>query len=756
MSSNRWLWQLVACGLLLLWLVACGAAAPAAEPERIEVPVEVTRIVEGEPVTEAVIVTATPDDPLGETEPEVGEPTEETTEETVPTEQAAPLPTLPPATGGEEDPSPTQETVPEPTPPPPTLSVLATITPPLDRQEQVIEVEWPPDMRLGDSDIVRLTLVPTADGYEAIPEFPDTEMLTQSVSIPIREGYGLWGLARLDGPGFEIAPDAEQEQAILSEQPTTWQWTIAAQRAGQHRLALRLTLRWVPPEGSRAPTIENTVYTKGLTVQVAAFLGLTHREATMSGMVGLALGSTLTLPLLAYVVRPRRRALFREAAPNDALVIENHPTITLTPSERSLLRALFHAYARLNLEAEFRSGYSGARIFLVLPVRRDGRADAFTIAKLGERGAIEQEVENYETFVKNTLPPITARIQDAPVVLPAAGGNRWRREPGSDHALAALRYTFIGEPGRMPTSLRQALLADPRPDLLERLFQTFGPNWWMQRRPTTFRLGEEYDRMLPSHYLLEPAEGEAAPATLDGNSPPAAHPLPIGAVVTLRNVRVVEWRLAEGHLSLVGEATPGNPRLRLRVRCQSADLARRFAHPDGATVRVVATRAEMLRDLVAALILLDLPDPLPHLPTLLREQVFGSTSPIHGDLNLENVLVGLGDFVWLIDFALTREGHPLYDFAHLEANIIAHVLAPRTPDPATFLASLRAGEEPLLATLHDIARRCLFNPAQPREYHLALCLTCLGALKYRNLEVAQKQLLYLAAAHWASVMGVEG
>ena len=54
----------------------------------------------------------------------------------------------------------------------------------------------------------------------------------------------------------------------------------------------------------------------------------------------------------------------------------------------------------------------------------------------------------------------------------------------------------------MPASLRESLLTNPNPALLEKLFDTFGPNWWMQRRPYTFRLAQEYDRMLPAHCVL--------------------------------------------------------------------------------------------------------------------------------------------------------------------------------------------------------------------------------------------------------------
>jgi hypothetical protein len=130
---------------------------------------------------------------------------------------------------------------------------------------------------------------------------------------------------------------------------------------------------------------------------------------------------------------------------------------------------------------------------------------------------------------------------------------------------------------------------------------------------------------------------------------------------------------------------------------------------------------------------------------------------VHGDLNLENVLVGLGGFVWLIDFAMTRDGHTLFDFAHLGAEIVAHVIAPQVSNPKDYLAKLALifptchatppAPYSLLCTLQEVAARCLFNPSQPREFHLAFMFTCLGALKYTNLQQSQKQLLYLTAAH---------
>jgi hypothetical protein len=279
--------------------------------------------------------------------------------------------------------------------------------------------------------------------------------------------------------------------------------------------------------------------------------------------------------------------------------------------------------------------------------------------------------------------------------------------------------------------------------LLFKLFETFGPNWWMQRRAETFRLGREYDRVLPTHYVIEPSNGRGR--VLDGRSAPSTTDLAVGEMVTLRSFIKRERRADGASLSLLGAPPAGQPPLRVRWLSLS--------EPNGATGRVTATRRTLLEEFTAGMEHFGLRDPLEGLSELLDISVAGTRSTIHGDLNLENVLVGPGDFVWLIDFAQTRDGHPLFDFAHLEAELIAQVIAPQMPDSQAYLALLQghpAAEYAHLAVLRnaiqEIAGRCLFNPSQPAEYNMALKLACLGALKFANLDAHQKHLLYLTAA----------
>ena len=620
----------------------------------------------------------------------------------------------------------------------PTASALGPTTlpptPPAS-EKRVIELEWPASLRLGDSDIIRLALVPEGSGYSLQADFPEHTLQTQSVPVARPAGYQVSAVAALDGIGFSISPAASKEAILYAGEPVAWRWTVAARAPGQQRLSVTLLLRWSPDTGTAGSPTERQAFSRAVDVQVTSLMGMSQPQAMAAGFFGLLLGS---FSLAAVVLtggprKARRSVLIQAVAPNPALVIEPGPGLVLSKDESGLLRALFKRYRRLVVQSEFHSGYSGARTLLALPIHPDGRADAATIVKIGRRAEVQREFENYEAYVKDSLPPVTARIQHPPVSLAGDPTQGW----------AAVQYTFISEPGHLPQSLRQALLQDPNPALLERLFETFGPNWWMQRRPYAFRLAQEYDHLLPPHYVLRPLSSRPAGLPrLDPRQSPGEVSFKIGDRVVVAPFGQVEPRADGQSLTLTGNKTPGQGALRLRW----LDLV----PPRRTPAEVVSTRTALFEEYTRGIDRLGLPDPLLRLDDLLSTTLAGTQSIIHGDLNLENVLVGPGGFVWLIDFARTGEGHPLFDFAHLETEIIAQVIAPRGPAPADYLRMLQAASDPLLEEVHSIARRCLFNPSQPGEYDRALYLTCLGALKYNNLSDYQKYLLYLTAAHTAA------
>jgi hypothetical protein len=311
---------------------------------------------------------------------------------------------------------------------------------------------------------------------------------------------------------------------------------------------------------------------------------------------------------------------------------------------------------------------------------------------------------------------------------------------------AALRYTFISEAGQTPVSLRQALRRQPDPALLWRLFESFAPTWWSQTRPIAFRLAAEYDRVLPPHLVLRPSgRPDSGGVALTPESDPRRFAR--GQAVRVSRFPHAHPR-ADGR-SLALSAGPSEGRAPLRVTWLSTQP------PNGAPTpaEVVTTRADYLRDRVAGVDLAGMPDPITRLPEFLEATIVGGSSIIHGDLNLENALVGPGGLVWLIDFSETREGHVLYDFARLGAELIAHVLAPTAGEPGHFLAAWRRERHDpatLTGALFAIPHRLRSDAQTADEFELCLLVACLGALKHDNLDAQARECLYLAAADLAS------
>ena len=116
------LWLITALVLLAL-LASCAPQMSATEAPVMEEPAAEEPVMEGETVVKETVVTQ-------------------------PTEAPAVLPS----------PQPTQEIQPAPT---------------AYAEQRVVELEWPPSMRLGDSDIIRLALIPYGDDYQVTTEFDE-------------------------------------------------------------------------------------------------------------------------------------------------------------------------------------------------------------------------------------------------------------------------------------------------------------------------------------------------------------------------------------------------------------------------------------------------------------------------------------------------------------------------------------------------------------------------------------------------------
>ncbi|MEZ4713528.1 MAG: phosphotransferase [Caldilineaceae bacterium] len=479
--------------------------------------------------------------------------------------------------------------------------------------------------------------------------------------------------------------------------------------------------------------------------------------------------------------------------PDDPLAVSNPavtqqirraPGIRLTPVESALLRRAFAHSQSLFVEREFRSGYSGA---LVLLVSVDSGL-APVVVKMAAPPALQREYDAYHRFVLPSAPQNTAHLQGAPLLDPA-------------HDLGILIYTFAGgDPRRPSSSLRDyydAQGGEAAGALLNRIFRAYGRHWWAVNRPHKFVLGEYYDHLLPVHLELTLPAMTATPQYIlaDGEASTVdLRDLRAGDTVRLLGFRVVKVKRDEGSLTLSCDPPAGeaSPPLRLRVLNAPLDLWRVGDQVDMLDAAVAQTRQSLL--MTAAQQALNavglttggvtdtaaLLQPLAELDVLLDRVVEARFSTIHGDLNLNNVLVDVATgFAWLIDFADTRHGPTLYDLQRLEVQVIikllpdlfaqmsalpvaaqmaalANLLDALHADPPAPLAPDAALQEPyvLLAHIRRLARQYLMDDLEWDEYYLGLMAALMGALKFDELTEPTRCLILTATATVQKWLGV--
>lgn len=455
--------------------------------------------------------------------------------------------------------------------------------------------------------------------------------------------------------------------------------------------------------------------------------------------------------------------------------------VKLDDEERRVMQLMFREYGRVRIVRELDGGNSGARVLLVRPVRVDGFNDAPVVTKLDDRYAILYERRRYDLHVKGTLPAMTARLVDMPIV-------------PDELSIGGLKYTFVGGiEDTEPVNLREYALQKPPvevADLIRALFESFGPAWWLQRKPYRFGAWREYEHVLPPALVLEAVpESKLTDITRVirplGNWSRSSQILP-GEVIAIEEFSVQKIGRKKDRLHLAAGSQPEALNRASKVEIRGLDSE--AGHYRGEVIprlggRVVHTRDDLLRrslqrlepdfNFQAATIpspiaeIGSLPNPILRVNELLERQVAGYLSIIHGDLHAGNVLVGPRGDAWLIDFAWSREGHTLFDWAMLEVSLLVEVVAGRaqpgwagTWEIVRLLHALNRGKDlrapeasqaaiealTMIEAVREIVRACLAVPGQWREYFVALTFIGLRLMDWQSESLDGRRLAFLSAA----------
>lgn len=182
-------------------------------------------------------------------------------------------------------------------------SAIAVTVQPAIPEKRFLTLEFPPKIRTGDSDIIRLTLevddrgnlVPTA-------EVEGNVVTGEVIEIPnLYETHHVIAESRLDLAGVEVRPAELVSEPIAQGQTAVFYWSIRPQDVGVYRGTIWLYLRFV--DKSSGEESRKTVSAQTVEIEATNFLGLSANLARSTGVVGSILGTIIGFPFFEDLVK---------------------------------------------------------------------------------------------------------------------------------------------------------------------------------------------------------------------------------------------------------------------------------------------------------------------------------------------------------------------------------------------------------------------------------------------------------------------
>lgn len=441
-----------------------------------------------------------------------------------------------------------------------------------------------------------------------------------------------------------------------------------------------------------------------------------------------------------------------------------------------VLRRMFDEYTKIRIETRLMGGFTSSDLLVVTPIKVDNREAVSVVAKVGPADAILDEAHRYERYVRDTLPPLTARLEGRPVT------------PDTTD-MAGLKYAFLTNSQGNPTDMRGVVhdwSGKRLGDWLEqRLYGDFGAKWWQASRTYHFEAWREYDWLLPPILTLRIRREEKPPAGAPAIRSPVRRSrlrdLDLGEIVVVENFIVQKVDKERGSIKLA-LAQGENTARPYQIEIRSIDFEQETYFRGEVVERLVGsvwkTRDDQLMttllqlnpdfDVSGAKITINdisMPNPVKYYDDLLDIRVKGSLSTIHGDLHLGNILIGPNDGALLIDFARTRDGHSIFDWANLEVSLLSELIVPKVEDSwdgaRQLVSYLAVVEQPELAkniptevydalqaimSVREIAKQTLSISGVWHEYSLALAFSALRGMTWTTMPMCSRRVMYLVSA----------
>jgi hypothetical protein len=191
----------------------------------------------------------------------------------------------------------------------PTVSVPLTALPPRGTAQPAIPerrrltLEFPPQIRAGDSDLVRLTLeMDDLGNLTPTAEIGGNVIGGEVVEIPnLYESHHVIAEARFDLAGMEVRPAELVSEALSPGNSVTFRWSIRPSDVGVYRGTIWLYLRFVDKQSGEES--RKTVSAQIVEIEAVNFLGLSGEFARTTGIIGSVVGTIIGFPFFEDIIK---------------------------------------------------------------------------------------------------------------------------------------------------------------------------------------------------------------------------------------------------------------------------------------------------------------------------------------------------------------------------------------------------------------------------------------------------------------------
>jgi hypothetical protein len=181
-------------------------------------------------------------------------------------------------------------------------SPVATLLPAIP-ERRLLTLEFPPKIRAGDSDIVRLTLEIDKSGNITPTAVIQGNVVTGNrIEIPnLYETHYVIAEARFDMAGVQISPADLSSQTLSPGQSVMFFWSVRPTEMGVYRGTVWLFLRFV--DKVSAAESQKAVSAQTVEIEAVNFLGVSANMARSVGALGSVVGAVVGFPFFEDIVK---------------------------------------------------------------------------------------------------------------------------------------------------------------------------------------------------------------------------------------------------------------------------------------------------------------------------------------------------------------------------------------------------------------------------------------------------------------------